>query len=63
VKIQSRAQAGLGEGGLQAVDFFQTGTNPVLNSQLLYQMNIFLFCWYVSYWKFYVYFLSCFERY
>jgi len=23
VKIQSRAQAGLGEGGLQAVDFFR----------------------------------------
>jgi len=63
VKIQSRAQACLGERGWQAAGFVQAGTNPVLKWQLLYHMNIFLFCGYVSNWKFYLCFLSCFGRY
>jgi len=52
VKIQSRAQDGLGERRWQAVGFVQAGTNPTLKWQLLYHMNIFLFFAYVSYWKF-----------
>jgi len=60
VKIQSRAQAGLGERRWQGIGFVQAGTNSMLNWQLLHHMHTFLFCWYVSYWKFYLRFLFCF---
>jgi len=62
-KFRAWAQAGQDKRGWQAVGFVQFGTNPMLTWQLLYHKNIFLFCGYVSYWKFSLCFLSCFERY